>query len=128
MYTITFILTTIGLGLLWSIPGFAITKILARKGMVHDRPIIYIMYAIGVICVTFLLRRNHVILSWWIYGISAILMPLAGARNKLILTGRRGKWWWKKAEYNKTGLLDIVGAIIIYLLLALLLIAVLTSR
>lgn len=92
----SFILVTIGIGVLISIPMVLIQLWLIREGLSRE-PIWFII--IGAFLLVFIQRIWFSDISWACSGPLIIIGGLLGLnRGYLWRTMRRGAWWWKEGS------------------------------
>jgi hypothetical protein len=118
---IVFILTTVGLGLLWSVPGIIIGYLLANRGLIPRS--LLIIYVGSLVFMTFVLRLTSQPVFWGYYVLLSVLTPLTAYRAGLMFSRQKGKWWWtrpqeKKIKTNRlgnflAGVLCVLGILVI---------------
>ena len=120
---LVFILTTLGLGVLCSIPGIILGKWMVAKGVVQEE--ISVKWMIGSTIVSFFVLRfllPQASLVWIIIGASVMWWGLY--KSDLWTTFFRGRWWWQKNPEPLTLLeqmfsfLVIMGSMAIIVVLA----------
>ena len=94
MKILVFVISTVGLGLLCSLPGVLAGKYLAKKGLAKDQSIWVVT---GEVFAMFLARLMlpSVPLAY-IVTLAFVLSPIGVYRHDLWTTFRRGKRWWSK--------------------------------
>lgn len=95
METINFIFSSLFLGILCSIPGLLIGKVLSKKGLVRDGP--WWVISLTVICMfgaRLLFPRASIL---YIFGL-LLLASISFYSNELWLALNKGPWWWIKSE------------------------------
>ena len=91
MDLIAFALQTALMGGLASLPALLVGRVLERKGLVMQMPVVVIGI---VVAVMFTLRLVLPDVPWpWLVGTLAVASPLIYSRA-LWMPHRLGRWWW----------------------------------
>jgi hypothetical protein len=96
MNVYTFILTTLGLGVVFSLLAVLSERILIIAGLTRGN-------TIGLVIATFLLIVFKQVLdyggSMYIFGSFIVIVgPIGANRCDLANTLRKGRWWWKSEK------------------------------
>ena len=97
MDMLVFVVTTLILGVLCSIPGVITARLLASKGVVRVQPA---WLDIGSTVCGLLLARllvPQLPLGYWVVGF-LVLLPIGVYRDDLWATLFKGRWWWLKEK------------------------------
>ena len=111
MQMFVFIITTLGLGVLCSIPGILVGRYLAIKGIARAHSKMEVATSIaGMFIVRLMLPDLPLI---YIVPFFLFLSPLGAYRADLWTTFRSGKWWWLKKNDERQPLFNLPVSIAI---------------
>ena len=95
MDMLVFVVTTLILGVLCSIPGVITARLLASKGVVRVQPVWQdIVGTVGGLALGRLLAPQ-LPLGYWVVGF-LVLFPIGIYRDDLWATLFKGRWWLKE--------------------------------
>jgi hypothetical protein len=120
---LVFIITTLGLGLLCSIPGFLIGRYLTAKGIARDGPVWEIVSNICGLLIARLVLPDVPLI--YIVAFFLVLSPFGVYRHDLWTTFRSGRWWWLKEDHERQPLFSLPVSIILSLGIGVLLLVLL---
>ena len=89
-----FVVSTLGLGVIFSILAFIVERLLVKSGLVQGNPIGLL---VAVLFVSFLMYLADSSNSVWLYCLLIVLIaPFSVNRSDIVTTLRKGRWWWKR--------------------------------
>lgn len=115
MNILVFITTTIGIGILISIPGILIGRFLVAKGIVRDRSVSVVVISVLVLLSIPLIAPDFPMI--YIATVLLFFSPLGAYRDDLWTTFRSGKWWWLKKNDEMQPLFDLPVSLILSLVI-----------
>ena len=93
-----YILVTLGVGVLCSIPAIIISRLLAKRGWIRETGVWPVLGAIGIL---FFLRLTLPEMSIvYLAVVVTIVIPITICRNDVWTSLQKGKRWWEH-EDNK---------------------------
>jgi len=112
MNMLIFVVTTLGLGVLCSIPGVLIGKYLTKNGLATDRTILEVTSNVFGLFLTRLILPD--IPLAYVVTLFLLLSPLGVFGFDLWTTFRNGRWWWMKESSERQPLFSLPVSIIVY--------------
>ena len=93
-----FLLSTLQVGLIYSLLAILVERILVSQGFVRGNTFGVIFVALVFVFMKQLVDYSD---SIDIYGLAIIIISATGAnRYDLIKTGQKGKWWWEAEKLS----------------------------
>ncbi len=111
MDAFVFVITTLVLGALCSIPGILLGRVLAAKGIATDQSVLVVISSIIGLFLSRLILPNVPV--GYIAAFFIILIPIGVYRHDLWTTFREGRWWWSKKSTEHQPIFNLPVSIIV---------------
>ena len=109
--TPAFILTTLVLGLVCSLPGVIVGRILAAKGVVQDYKVKPVVLTVFVVLAGRLLLPGTPMIGVFAFGV--LFSTFGVYRSDWWTTHRKGRWWWFDPSEKEKPFEIILGVVVL---------------